>query len=175
MGRNIVVVATVMIALIAPSCVKHHVNNTTPPISSTLVGRVVDKGGHGLVGVQVTSMPRGFSTNTIVNGEFTLPNMDAGDYQLFFHLVDYHDTTSDTVRLGLADTQYLDTTMKLTYRFGQVSGQVVSPQNTNQPLGSFAGIEVENQNVSKVSTTGIFTLRSTVSTPAGRGSMTVPS
>ena len=137
------------------SCIKEDPASGLQEIyRSTLIGGVVDKNGTGLSNVSVTSSPGGHTTNTITDGSFSLPDLEAGKYVFRFHLVDYLDTVCDSIELGLADTQYLSEDIKLTFRYGAVRGMV-----SGFDPSEGAGVAVENQQIScRAGTDGSFLL-----------------
>jgi len=90
---------------------------------SKLVGRVVDKHGNGLAGVQVTAEPDGHSTNSLSDGRFTLPDLTGGvDYTLHFNKYEYRDTSAGTYRLGYDDQDTLVGDVRLAWRYAGING-----------------------------------------------------
>jgi hypothetical protein len=127
-------------------CSKHSDNSIGPDIyKSTVTGRVVDKNGAGLNGVLITSEPLGYTTVANATGNFTLSGLPAKNYRLRFHLLDYIDTVSDSVNLGMADTQDLQTSIHMKYRFGTIIGNVTD-KSGNPVIPS--GVTIEMQPVS---------------------------
>lgn len=111
--------------------------------TSSVTGRVVDRRGDALAGALVTARPTGVTTVSGADGGFTLSELRAGSHVLSVTLVDYRDTASDSIRLGLDEELVLDSTLRLTYRYGWIRG-TVSVQG-QQPVPLDAGLQVEYQ------------------------------
>jgi uncharacterized protein (TIGR02145 family) len=124
---------------------------------SKLVGRVVNKQGVGLAGVMVTAEPDGHATHTLSDGRFILPDLVGGgaQYRLHFSRPEYRDTALGSFTLGYDDSDTLDSDVKLTWRYGSVSG-VVYLDNAGTQRAFSAGVEVEKQGLGAQLLTGSF-------------------
>ncbi|MCU0608275.1 MAG: carboxypeptidase regulatory-like domain-containing protein [Chitinispirillaceae bacterium] len=114
---------------------------------STVKGRIVDKNGAGLSGALITSDPQGYATTSNSTGNFTLPDLTANTYRFNIHMFDYQDTVSDTITVGIADTQYLAQEIKLKYRYATIRGRIIDRAGAGVTP---AGVCVEKQGLSSL-------------------------
>ncbi|MBD3243038.1 MAG: SUMF1/EgtB/PvdO family nonheme iron enzyme [Chitinivibrionales bacterium] len=111
--------------------------------TGSLSGRVVDRHGRALSGALITARPMGATTVSGADGGFTLSELRAGTHVLQVTLVDYRDTVSDSIEIGLDETRELDSDLCLVYRYGWIRGTVTVQGQQPTPLD--AGLQVEFQ------------------------------
>ncbi len=121
-------------------------------------GQIVNGDSVGLSGALVTARPGGQTTVSGPGGTFTLSGLPPGRHVLCVSLLDYRDTLTDTVTLGLSDSLSLRHGVRMTYRFAWIRGTVTVPNQQILPLD--AGLQVENQDaMARTLPTGQFFLR----------------
>lgn len=100
------------------------VNGKISEILGTITGIVTDDSGNVLSGVSVTTSPKGYSTNTISDGSFTISDISLGNYVLYFSFSDYASKISDTLTLDTLNK--IDTVnVSLEKIVGKVTGTIV--------------------------------------------------